>query len=286
MKEKRDKKRKREENENESCSNKRTPSPSPEENAKRHCFKCVSVDDSLEIKEVKIPDPGDTKVNSLLPQPPFLMTIVAPRKSGKTNLLVDSLLDTKKYKGVFDDIYIWSQSYYRDPKWKKIKIEKDKVFTTWNEGECRKVMDDVEQEAEDDPSKNFLFIFDDMIDANIMSPHRMGCVESVAVRGRHSKISIIIISQVYMKLSTPIRNNTTNLIMFRIRNSDELKKIVKENQESLTQEEFMEVYNTATNEPFHFLHINNQEPHPRLRFRKNWNTLIILSDDTLSQDKL
>lgn len=211
------------------------------------------------------------------------MCIVAPRKSGKTNLLVDSLLDKKKYKGVFDDVYIWSQSYFLDPKWKKIKVDKDRVFTSWNEKECRTIMDECEEEAEEDKTKHVLFIFDDMIDAKIMNVQRMGCIESIAVRGRHSRISIIIISQMYMKLSTPIRNNTTNLVIFRIRNNDELKKIIKENQESLSLDEFLDIYNLATGEPFNFLHINNQEPHPRLRFRKNWNTLIVLGDETTEQ---
>ena len=35
-------------------------------------------------------------VDPLLPQPPFCFTIVAPRNSGKTNLLLDLLLDFKK----------------------------------------------------------------------------------------------------------------------------------------------------------------------------------------------
>lgn len=200
--------------------------------------------------------------------------------------MIDSLLDPKKFRGVFDDIYVWSQSYYLDPKWKRLKIEKDRVFTEWNEKECKKIMEEIEEEAEEDQSKHVLFIWDDMIDAKIMHLNKMGCIESGAVRGRHSRISIIIVSQMYMKLSTPIRNNTTNLIIFRIRNSDELKKIVRENQESLTNDQFMNIYNYATGEPFNFLHINNQEPHPKLRFRKNWNTMIVLNDEMLDNKDL
>ena len=69
----------------------------------------------------------------------------------------------------------------------------------------------------------------------------------------------------------------TNLVIFRIRNNSELKKIAIENQESLELEDFMQIYEYATQDPFGFLHINNQETNPQFRFRKNWNTIIVLN---------
>jgi hypothetical protein len=248
-------------------------------------FQSVNCDDNLKINEIKSTEHPKPCLNPLLPQPPFLMGVVAPRRSGKTNMTVDSLIDKKKFRGVFDEIYIWSQTFKLDNKWKKIKIKEENVFTTWNESLCKQIMDDVEEEVSENSKIHTLFIFDDIIDAKIMNVHRLGCIESVAVRGRHSNISVIIISQQYMALSSPIRNNITNLIVFRIRNLDELRKITKENQESLTSEQFFQIYDFATNDPFNFLHINNQEPHPRLRFRKNWNTLIILDHQSIEQIK-
>lgn len=232
--------------------------------------------DGLNVKEIKTHLPKCPSCHPLLPQPPFLLTVVAPRKSGKTNLMVDAMIDNKKFRNKFDDVYIWSQTYYLDPKWQKLNLEDERIFTTWNDAECKQIIADIEQQVEEDPHQNILFIFDDMIDANIMNVHKLGCLESVAVRGRHSNISIIIISQQYMKLSWPIRNNTTNMVIFRIRNSKELKKIIEDNQESLSSEQFFNIYDYATKEPYSFLHINNQEPQPRLRFRKNWNELLIL----------
>lgn len=241
-------------------------------------FSTIDCGNSLCINEVKGTEHSKPTVNSLLPQPPFLMGVVAPRRSGKTNMVVDLLLDKNKFRGVFDDAYIWSQTFKLDAKWKRIKIDEEHVFTTWNEAECREIMDEVEEEVEENPKHHTLFIFDDMIDAKIMNTHRLGAIESCAVRGRHSNISVIIISQQYMSLSTPIRNNITNLIVFRIRNSDELRKITRENQEGLSIDEFFKIYDFATNDPFNFLHVNNQESHPKLRFRKNWNTLIVLKN--------
>ena len=126
---------------------------------------------------------------------------------------------------------------------------------------------------------NALFIFDDMISEGIMNSHKMGTLESIAVRGRHANVSIVIITQQYMALSPAVRNNSTNSIFFRIRNGDELDKIARENRESLSPDQFMELYNFATRDPYSFLHVNNQESDPSKRFFKNWDTSLLLKND-------
>ncbi len=211
-----------------------------------------------------------------LPQPPFLLPIVAPRKSGKTNLLLDSLLDENKYCKKFDIIIIWSRTYHHDSKWKNINEDEVVVFTSFREEEVYTVMRIAEQAAKK-MVLNVLFIFDDMISEGIMNPHKMGTLESIAVRGRHANVSIIIITQQYMALSPAVRNNSTNSIFFRIRNGDELEKIARENRESLSMEQFLTLYNFATAEPYSFLHVNNQEADPKKRFFKNWNTSLELN---------
>lgn len=234
--------------------------------------------DELFVQEVKTPKKRDLGVNDLLPNPPFLLGLLAPRKSGKTNVVVDSLLDKKKYNGKFDKIYIWSQSYELEPKWRRLEIDPECVKTTWNEHEAKAIVAEIEEIVSHDPDFHTLFIWDDMIDANIMHKNSMGVLEGIAIRGRHANISVMIISQMYKSFSTPLRNNMTNMIIFRIRNKNELNKMVEENQESLSNEDFLDIYNYATSTPFSFLHINNQEPDPSLRFRKNWNTIIKLND--------
>ena len=211
-----------------------------------------------------------------LPQPPFLNVIVAPRKSGKTNLLLDSLLDEQKFCYKFDIIIIWSRTFHHDSKWKNLSLPPGSVFTSFREDEVSLLMNMAELVAKK-KVVNTLFIFDDMITEGIMNPHKMGTLESIAVRGRHANVSIIIISQQYMALSPAVRNNSTNSIFFRIRNGDELDKISRENRESLTMDQFHELYDFATTEPYAFLHVNNQQPDPKKRFFKNWDTSLLLN---------
>lgn len=210
------------------------------------------------------------EVTSDLPQPPFLATMVAPRYSGKTNCLLDCLLDPQKYCGKFDVIIIWSATFYLDSKWKNIRLPPGSVFTVFNESEVRTLLAVAEAVAKK-KTIHSLWIFDDMISEGIMNAHRMGTLETVATRGRHANISLIIITQKYMALSGPVRTNATNTIIFRIRNGDELKRITDANRESLSADQFLDLYNDATNEPYQFLHVNNQQPDPKRRYCRNWN---------------
>lgn len=235
----------------------------------------VCCEEGCEVNQVKEDKKKELTIDKRLPQHPFLLTCIAQRASGKTNMVIDMILDDKKYCKFFDLIYIWSTSYHHDSKWKNIHMPcpKAQVNERYSLPEIESLFKTL-QEIAKTKVVNTLFIFDDMIDQNVMHPQHMGILEGVAVRGRHYNISIIIISQLYMKLSNPIRVNSTNMAIFRIRNRRELEKITCENQDSLTTKEFLEVYNYATGEPYAFLHINNQESDTSNKFRKNWNTII------------
>lgn len=235
----------------------------------------VSEEKGLEVQLMKEDKKKDCNINKMLPQPPFLMSVVAQRASGKTNMVIDLLTGDDKLCGYFDLVFIWSTSYKHDSKWKNIKVpcEDFMVFEKFDPGEIQDLFETLQTIAKTKVF-NVLFVFDDMIDQNVMHPQKMETLESIAVRGRHYNISVIMISQLYKKLSNPMRVNSTNLIFFRIRNRNELLKVVEENQESLTKKEFISMYNFATKDPFTFLHVNNQATDPSERFRRNWNSII------------
>lgn len=235
----------------------------------------VDQQQGLEVNVMKEDSKPKSKISKLLPQPPFLMTVVAQRASGKTNMVIDMLTDDNKLCKYFDLVFVWSTSYYHDSKWKNIHLpcEHITVHEKYDLPAIQHLFQTL-QELAKTKRMNTLFVFDDMIDQNVMHAQQMGVLEGIAVRGRHYNISIIVISQLYKKLSSPMRVNSTNLVFFRIRNRNELEKVTEENQESLSKKDFLKVYDFATNTPFAFLHINNQEADPALRFRKNWNTII------------
>jgi hypothetical protein len=227
---------------------------------------------TLDVTLVKDKTPQlKCEVTDGLPKPPFLLTVVAPRRSGKTNLLLDALLDPDKFCNKFDAIFIWSRTFHLDAKWRNISLPPGSVFEAFNEEECLELLEVAEKiNAKVRPPVNILFIFDDMITEGIMNARRMGTLDRIAVRGRHCKVSIIILTQQYLALSPPVRNNTTNMIMFRVRNGDEMEKIARENREWLSIDEFKSMAHEVTSERYSFLHINNQEDEPKNRFHYGW----------------
>jgi GTPase SAR1 family protein len=60
--------------------------------------------------------------HKVLPQHEFSLVLVAPKGSGKTNLICNLLLN--HYKGYFHDIWVCSPTVDNDPKWEVVKAEK------------------------------------------------------------------------------------------------------------------------------------------------------------------
>lgn len=231
----------------------------------------------LTVQKVKEQTITRNQPSKRLPQFPFFWIVIAPRKSGKTNMVVDALLDENKYCGRFDVIIICSRTFHHDSKWRNLTLPSGSVFTSFEPSEFEKILEAAE-EVSKSTYVNILVVVDDMISDSIMTPRKMGVFEALAIRGRHANISVIMITQQYMALSPSVRNNATNTTIFRIRNGQELERITRENRESLSSGDFLKVYNIATNKPYAFLHINNQESDPKLRFSQNWNNPIRLDN--------
>lgn len=239
----------------------------------------------LSIKKIDESAPLERlKVDERLPQPCFLINSFAPRNSGKTNVLVNMLTRYDMYAGKFDIIFIWSKTFKYDSKWRQIKLPIEFVKEDFDIPYVHFIFDLIQKLYEQKPFHS-LMIFDDMMDQNIMNPHHIGTLEAIAARGRHCNCSLIILSQMYMKTSSTVRNNGTDVICFRIVNADELEKFVHENREMLSVKKFKEMYHYATEEPHSFLYIKKSESNPLKRFRKNFDTLIQLQETSLEDGK-
>ena len=221
-------------------------------------------------------------VNPLLPQPPFCFSIVAPRTAGKTNLLLDLLLDFKKFREIFEVIWIWSASFYHDPKWRNIKLPRRCVQETYDPEYTSNIFKMMCEQCLKKPL-HWLMIFDDMIDQNIMDKVSLGPLEAAAMRARHYGGSVIIISQMYMKFSSTVRTNSTNIVAFRMKNAGEMRKLIEEIQELWNYKSICKIYQFCTQEPYTFLHIDISEKDSSKRFRKNWDQVLEL---TMEDDQL
>ena len=75
------------------------------------------------------------------------------------------------------------------------------------------------------------------------------------IRGRHNAVSIITSSQKYRAVGNIIRINSTELIVFRLRNAQDLDAIIEEVSALVDKKTLMDIYNLATEEPYSFLYI-------------------------------
>jgi len=110
-----------------------------------------------------------------------------------------------------------------------------------------------------------LLIFDDV--SHQINYTATQYLKSLFFSGRHSRISIIFLTQSYRSLPRPVRINTTELIFFQINNSSEREVIADEMP--IDKKLFYAILDDATTEPFSFLVVFNRNPLHR-RFEKRF----------------
>ena len=235
----------------------------------------INADDDLPV--IGIPSPLKKyapTVDERLPHPPFFLSVIAQRNSGKTNAVVDALLDPKKFAGRFNFIILWSATYTTDSKFSLLGLPDYCIFKTYEEEKLKEVVKLIEEMNKSWSDLHFCLIFDDLIAAGLMNPHKMKELDHLAVAGRHLNISVIFISQVFMALSPPVRTNTTNWMIFSIDNARELERISQECCGAMRPRDFIDyVYTPATSKMYNFLHIHNNREISK-RFNHNWGRVI------------
>jgi hypothetical protein len=123
-----------------------------------------------------------------------------------------------------------------------------------------------------------LFIFDDIVGSDLLrrSKDNLRFLD-LNVRHRHYAASLMIVSQGYKEIPRTFRTNFSCLVVFRISNEKERAVIYEENPNCLRYPEWLQVYNYAVKEPFHFLYITYQEKDFSKRFRKNFDTVLTIN---------
>ena len=166
------------------------------------------------------------------PKVPFRALITGLSGCGKSNLLINMILDI--YKNAFSRIYIWSPSINVDSIWipvkkyvkEHMKIDTDKepcFFEEFNAEDMEKIIDTqhkvIEYQKKHKMKKLFgiLCILDDMSDDPRVSRHNK-LLNSLYVRGRHNNVSIITSVQKVSTVPPIIRVNATHLFFFKVRN--------------------------------------------------------------------
>ena len=231
-------------------------------------------DDSLIVKPIGMKHvelaPG---IHPNYPLHPFCLYIPSSRGSGKTTLIV--YLITHPYLRFFNRIYIFSPTAKDDIAFKKIKLDDDRVFDKYSDLAFQNVV----QEIKDNPDERSLIIVDDMTGTSIMTKNN--ALTQFLFRHRHipndyTGTSIIIASHQYKSVSPNLRNNFTDIIIFKSFSDKELEVIAEDNKGKMTFNDFYYLFETATKETdkskHNFFYIKRKEP-LETRFRRNFNLI-------------
>lgn len=205
----------------------------------------------------------------------FIMAIIACTGSGKS-VLVANLIRIH-YKNIFDKIYFCSSNVNDDNKiydesYKSIIFDELRTFQTINNDIINYIKLDIEND-EDFEEKDYrtLLIIDDLI-SEVANRRNTDLIKFI-LKSRHLKCSIIIISHKYNMLPAIIRNNLTNIILFRTKSNLELDAIYK-GIIDIDQETFLNIYHKATDENHSFLYsVLNKNPQ---EYYKNFDEKFII----------
>ena len=134
-------------------------------------------------------------------------------------------------------------------------------------------MQDVYKNIEDynlGKKRKILIVFDDMIADMINNKKLNPIVTELFIRGRKRNISIVCITQSYLKVPKDVRLNSTHFFIMKMLNKRELQQISLNHSSDIDFKDFMKIYKECTKEPYSSL-VNDttlQSANP-LRFRYN-----------------
>jgi hypothetical protein len=204
-------------------------------------------------------------LNPLAPQWPFRALIVGSSGSGKTNMVLDLILNHIYY----DKIYIYAKNLdqpiyeFLEEFLNKAKDEGELIDYSINS----ELNEDLKLDNFDNDGQT-LIIFDDFI-----TEKDQHLISDLFVRGRHKNISTIYISQSYMDIPKLIRKNSNYLALYKDDDLDNVKRVLKKNGGS-NPDKMLEMYIEATMEPYSFFFIDMKTNDKMLRFRRNWDGVI------------
>ncbi len=216
---------------------------------------------------LKVQDPPKEKIKPLhpnLPQPPALLLMISPIRTGKSTIISNLLLNSHFYgQDYFDEVMCISPTIYNDKTSRFLK----KAFDCYD-GYRDDIITDLiaKQEAFADGGNleerpEVAVILDDILG----TIRREANVNHLASRFRHYGIRLLLMSsQNYRSVSPVIRSNATNMIIGSpFPNTKELGKIAEEIGDQFGgYDNFLKIYYTATPEKYDFLYLDLQSNPP------------------------
>lgn len=231
----------------------------------------------LQVYKVRQPKESNNfkHLHSNILHPPFVIIMVAPPRTGKSNLIVNMIYNN--YEKSFDNIIYISPNVYNDNTLAEnvakdeniMKIDDISDLNSTLEAIIKIMKDQRTSHDEDDKKKHTLLILDDCL-----GELRKGKqLQKLLSKYRHYHISVIITTQGFKAVDNICRSCATGYIIFKNGNNKELKMMNDEFSGSFPN--FMVLYEEATRKKYHFLFLDFRN----VQAYENFDTPISVADD-------
>lgn len=215
----------------------------------------INYDSKVEQKKYK-------NVNPFAPQWPFRCLMVGGSASGKTNLLLNFLLNNLLY---YDKLYLYSKSL-EQPKYQYLikAIEDICEKKDIDIGSKLFYSDDInaiKSLEELDKNVQNLVVFDDLL-----TEKNQETISTYFVKSRHKNCSLFYLSQSYFQTQKLIRQNSTHYILYKT-NGKNLDVITSDLATSIEVKEFKRIFKSVTNIPFNYVLLDPFNKDQKMRFR-------------------
>ena len=209
----------------------------------------------LPVKE----EPPDMRILPLhpnIPSIPSLILCIAGYNSGKTTLINSMLLQSRENgwygaQDLFDEVIIMSNTINNDPTARFLK----KAFTVTDGYSDGMISELYQRQKSFGEKKNapFIALFaDDILGRNLK---RNSELSFFATRFRHANCGLLaIFTQNFKSVDTILRNNSSDIIIFKQTNKRQLEQI-EEEYGGVYEGMFMELYKIATAKKYNFLYL-------------------------------
>ena len=218
-----------------------------------------------------IPNPKITPVHENMIQPPALLLAIGSVRAGKSTLM-NNLIFRKKEEGFydaqnyFDNIIVMSNSIHNDPSARFIK-KACNVADHYSDGMILDLIENQKSFGERDEAPFTALFLDDILSKNMK---RNSEISYLCTRYRHANIGLLgIFVQNFKSVDTIIRNNATDVIIFKQTNNKQLLGIAEEFHGQFgSMEQFIKIYKYAVSKPYAFLYLKIQEGKALQSFEK------------------
>jgi len=234
----------------------------------------------------KVIDDSDNNIidMGILPNVRFFGLLVGKTGCGKTNLLINLLLNPefgydKIFKG--ENMYIFSGSLNSDEKIKKLievkEIPDENLYDAIHDDELNRLYDKLEEQymerkQEDLPVEYPLILLDDLSFTGGFHGKKFNALVRFAQNSRKLGISVLVTTQYYSQILPAIRANISFAILYQCSQKN-LEQIVDEHNFFSKRKMFIDMFRTNVNDKRDFIVVNYDNKIENLYLNKNFEPI-------------